>query len=459
MVSQAVTTNAMASNRLITAQALSSLGTAVSTIALSIMVFDLTGSVFQFGGVMAASTLPLVVASLIGGALLDRFSAKTLMVVADIFRAGLISALPFVADVGLVFIYLVAALIGMFSAIFNPAQVKIVSELTDQSNRVRMNSYMSVSRDGAELFGYLTGAVLVGAVGYSLTFVMDAASYLVSGLLLFGLPRLEPALAPRTGVFLMLRETPAAAMAVIRRPAMRTNLLLSTLGVVAIMAALPNCNALVIKVFERGAWGLAAQEVLVSSGMIVGGLVVSRMALRGDKNGYVAFSLAAMGVCLFFVGLSSWFWISICLMALAGMANVLTYVPSMTLFQELPDNGLKGRIIAIRTGFGQLGATTGLLAGGWVGSAIGIKNAFLVAGALGVALTLLIYLPVRVASMKKGREAWRAALSAGASRVEAKRVRGAILSGTEGVGYTPSHLHGEASRVTPQAATEEQEAR
>ena len=53
---------------------------------------QLTGSALHMGGVMAVSTFPLIVTSWIGGALLDRFSAKRVMVVADLARAVLIFA-------------------------------------------------------------------------------------------------------------------------------------------------------------------------------------------------------------------------------------------------------------------------------------------------------------------------------------------------------------------------------
>ena len=46
--------------RLYGAQGLSSLGTSVSTVALAVMVFDLTGSVLHMGGILAAATFPLV---------------------------------------------------------------------------------------------------------------------------------------------------------------------------------------------------------------------------------------------------------------------------------------------------------------------------------------------------------------------------------------------------------------
>ncbi len=98
--------------RLLSAQALSSAGTSISTVALVIMVGRLTGSALHMGGVMAVTTFPLIVTSWVGGALLDRFSAKRVMIGADLARAALILSLPFLAEVRVGLIYAVACFMG-----------------------------------------------------------------------------------------------------------------------------------------------------------------------------------------------------------------------------------------------------------------------------------------------------------------------------------------------------------
>ncbi len=92
-----------------------------------------------------------------------------------------------------------------------------------------------------------------------------------------------------------------------RQPGLRINLLLATFALAAIMMSVPNSYGLALDVFDRGAAGLAVLEVLTASGLIVGGLIFSRLSLRGDKNRYVAFSLVAMGVCLVAVSFSGLF--------------------------------------------------------------------------------------------------------------------------------------------------------
>ncbi len=174
--------------RVLAAQGLSSLGTSVSTVALAVMVFDLTGSVLHMGGVLAAATFPLVVMTFFGGALLDRFEARRLMVVADVARAAMMLMMPLAASRSVGFIYVVAAAVGVFSALFNPSQVKLIGELVPADGLVKANSYLSIAREGAELGGYLVGGALVVVLGYTVTFIADAASYLISATFLFALP-------------------------------------------------------------------------------------------------------------------------------------------------------------------------------------------------------------------------------------------------------------------------------
>ena len=185
--------------------------------------------------------------------------------------------------------------------------------------------------------------------------------------------------------------------------------------------------------------------------MILGGLLVSRLKLSGDKNAYVSFALVAMGICFLGVSFSPVFWLSIALIGVGGVFNVMTFVPSITLFQELPQEAYKGRMIAIRAGFGQIGVTCGLLIGGGLGSLLGIREAFLIAGLIGIGLTTSIYLPHRVAALRRSRTAWSAAIAGGACRRDARVLANLAMLGEElceepvlqpmpvaagGVGYT-----------------------
>ena len=360
------------------------------------MVFDLTGSVLHMGGILAASTLPLVFMSFVGGALLDRFDGRRLMVVADMARAVLIMATPFAAGVSIGLVYVVAAGMGVFSAIFNPSQVKVVGDIAAPGELVRANSYMSLARDGMELGGYLLGGVLAATVGYLATFAIDSFSYALSALLLLGLPAGAPRSDRGATVGRLLRESPAVLRRILARPSLRTNVLMAVLPMVAIMMSLPNAYGLALQVYERGPRGFASMEVITAGGWIVGGIIASRVNYKGDRNKYVFWSILSMAACFVGVGLSREFWLGVALLALGAVANVGVIVGSMTLFQEIEPRPDKGRIIAIRAGFGQMGTTLGLVLGGYLGSTLGIRQVFLVSGVAGALLAVVTFVPYGV---------------------------------------------------------------
>jgi MFS family permease len=426
--------------RILAAQGLSSIGTSMSTVALAVMVFRLTGSVLQMGGIMAASTLPLVLTAWVGGAFLDRYSARNIMVVSDVVRAVLIFSLPFLARQNVGLVYAIAALMGIFSGVFNPGQIKLIGEIVPPGRLVKANSYLGVARDGSELVGYLVGGVVasvagisllgVTITGYTFAFVIDAISYVVSAGLLIWLPRgaMFEGAPPKLRV--LVAQSPGVFARLWRRPALRTNLLLAVFAMGATMMNMPNSYALALQVFKRGSLGLAALEVFVAAGLIAGGLVVSRMQLSGDKNGYAFVSLMAMAACCVAVSFSGLFWASIVLMGLAGAASVGVFVPSITMFQEIPASPDKGRLIALRASFGQLGVAAGFVVGGLVGREIGSKQAFFVSGVVAVVLGLLIYAPYRLGASRRSRTAWAEATQAGATRSAARQLaRQAAYSG------------------------------
>jgi MFS family permease len=382
--------------RILLAQGLSSLGTSISTVALAVMVFARTGSVLHMGGILAAATLPVVVMTFLGGALLDRYPSRRLMIVADLARAGLIMTMPFAASRSVALVYVVAAALGTFTAVFNPAQVRLVGELADPDALVRANSYLSVARDGCELGGYLAGGVLVYALGYFVTFALDGVSYLASAVTLAGLVVLErPVIAVR--LRLLVAESPRAIVAIWSSTKLRANMLMALFAGVSIMMTVPNAYALALEVYGRGPQGFAAMETVTAAGWIVGGLLAGRLNFSGDRNTYTFLSAAVMAMLYVGVGLSGNFWVAVFLLAAVAVANVGLVVASMTLFQEIEERPDKGRIISARMGFGALATLLGFVLGGALGQLLGVSRLFVLCGVACLLLSAAAYLPYRFA--------------------------------------------------------------
>src|SRR5660398_196420 len=280
--------------------------------------------------------------------------------------------------------------------------------LAEEAGVVLADSYLSVSREGAEIGGYLVGGALVASLGYFATFTVDAATYGVSALLLLGLPDTGGGEKGTPRLRHLLKGSLQAVDGIWRSKRLRTNLLFALLPFPFLMMGTPNAYGLALDVFDKGPQGFALMEVLTSGGWIAGGLIAGRMNFRGDRNSYVYWSSIAMAACMVAVGLSGSFWLAVAFLTLGAVANVGLIVGSMTLYQEIEERPDKGRMIAIRAGFGQTSMTLGLLGGGILGEYIGITNVFWVIGLAGAVLGTLVYLPYRMRGSAGGGEPMRA---------------------------------------------------
>src|SRR5919202_5673735 len=83
-----------------TAQLISTMGSGLSALAASILVYRLTGSALSVGLMLMATALPSVFVGLIAGVFVDRFDRKRIMIAADLIRFVLVLSIPFLLPSG-----------------------------------------------------------------------------------------------------------------------------------------------------------------------------------------------------------------------------------------------------------------------------------------------------------------------------------------------------------------------
>lgn len=125
--------------RLFLAQTASRAGDAFRTVAMAIVVFQLTGSGLGTAGVVVAEILPVLLLAPIAGELVDRLPRRNVMIAADVWRAGLLALLPLV-DTQVGAVYAVAFGLSVGSVFFNPASSSLVPTLVAERQLVAANS-------------------------------------------------------------------------------------------------------------------------------------------------------------------------------------------------------------------------------------------------------------------------------------------------------------------------------
>jgi MFS family permease len=169
------------------AQSTSAMGDGVVIVAIALFVTDLTDDPTQVGIVLAAYLVPLIAFLLIGGVWADRLPRERVMVSADVARAtlhALLAALIFTDTVEIWQIVAIEACYGSAQAFFQPAYTGIVPRTVPPGEVQEAQALSSLTLNLAELTGPAIATALVLGVGAGWAFLLDAATFVVSALLL-----------------------------------------------------------------------------------------------------------------------------------------------------------------------------------------------------------------------------------------------------------------------------------
>ncbi|NJC73884.1 MFS transporter [Planosporangium thailandense] len=173
------------------------IGTQVTTLALPLTALAaLHASAGQVAALAATGTAPFLLLGLPAGAIVDRCRPRRLMVSADLIRAALLISVPLAFAAGVLtlpHLYVVAAGIGALSVPFDVASLSVLPALVRPGRIAAANVRLEATRAIAETGGPALGGALVQAITAPVALVVDAVSYLLSALLLHGLPALPPA--------------------------------------------------------------------------------------------------------------------------------------------------------------------------------------------------------------------------------------------------------------------------
>ena len=158
----------------------------MATIALTADVTDRTHSPWWVSALFIVTFLPSVIVGLVAGPLVDRLSRKKLIVAADIARIGVFVALPFVGSA--LAIVALAAVAGVANSFFRPAVLAGVPNLIPEEDLAHGTSLLQATDWAAATLGPILGGVIVSASGPDLVYWINAATFLLSVLLLLRIP-------------------------------------------------------------------------------------------------------------------------------------------------------------------------------------------------------------------------------------------------------------------------------
>ena len=160
---------------------LSTLGSQVSRLGLILYVFGTHGEIISLSLLIVVDTLPGAVAAPLAGAVVDGLSKRLVMVVSDLSRMILMLVILVHPSLGV--IYLMTALHSVATVFFQPARSAAIPLIVKQEDLVRANGVEQSAANLTLIAGPVLGAILLRQFGLTATLLFDAASFLVSALM------------------------------------------------------------------------------------------------------------------------------------------------------------------------------------------------------------------------------------------------------------------------------------
>ncbi len=371
------------------------IGMWMQSIALSWLIYRLTGSSTQLGLVNFCNQLPVLLLVSLGGIVADRYDRRRIVIRTQatcMFLSALLAFLTLSDLIQVWHLYCVAIAYGLTQAFDMPARQALVVELVgkeDLPNAIILNSSMI---NGARLIGPAVAGFVIEYVGEGWCFAINSASYIgvLSGLFAMKLAShlYDQDSAPlqhyKEGLHFVFGNFPVLAI-------------LFMLGSISLLAApqVVLMPAVVKDVLHGDANTMGYLMTMSGVGAFVGALALALKKKAAGMENIIAGCMLACGVTFIIFGHSKTIWFSMLLMAPIGLSIMGQMATSNTLIQTLVPDHLRGQIMSFHAMMFMGGSPVGALLSGWAAEQIGIPLTFTIAGCLMLAIGLTFCFQLR----------------------------------------------------------------
>ncbi|MCU0513794.1 MAG: MFS transporter [Anaerolineae bacterium] len=314
-------------------------------------LYERTRDPFALGLVGLVQVLPVMLLSLPGGYIADRYNRRlvTLLSQLVLVACSLVLAYLSITDGALPWIYLCLAVIGAARAFNNPAEGALTPETVPEEHYFNAATWSSSVWQFSAITGPAIGGLLIALAGSATpVYIFNALAglVLVSVLLLlrtkaknYALPEETPLQSLRAGLR-FLQSTPVILASI-------------TLDMFAVLlgGAVFLLPVYASDILQVDAVGLGILRAAPSMGALVMALYLARRPPFQRAGVTLLWAVAGFGVATIFFGLSTSFWLSVLMLALTGALDNISVVIRHTLILTHTPNAMRGRVGAVNSVF------------------------------------------------------------------------------------------------------------
>jgi len=281
--------------RLFSAQVIALVGTGMTTVALTLLAYDMVkeNAGIVLGTALAFKMVAYVVFAPIIGGLAHRFPRKPLLISLDVVRAGIVLLMPFVTEVWQ--IYLLIFLLNLFSAGFKPVFAATIPDiLPDERQYTKALSYSRLAYDLENLLSPMLAGIALLVTTYTGLFAANSIAFLISAALI--LFTVLPVSQPQDRVGGIWQEISFGVIAYMRTPRLRALLTLYIAVACASAMVIVNTVVYVKELMQGSDTQVAAAFAAAGFGSMLAALSVPRLLDSVADRPVMLTGAACMGI-------------------------------------------------------------------------------------------------------------------------------------------------------------------
>jgi MFS family permease len=328
-------------------QLVSTMGSALTSLAASILVFRLTSSAMSVGLMLMATAAPSLLVGLFAGVLVDRFDRKKIMITADLVRAVLVFLIPFLVPHNIIWLYVIVLLTSAIGQFFDPAHESVLPEVASEAELAAANSLMAISAFGSTAIGFAASGLIASSADIKWAFFLDAASFLFSAACIF-LIRVKPLEAEEdTSAAVVIKNLQAGLRKLFDTPILRS---LFTAQIPTLLAfGLSNALLLpfALKALKATEFEYGLQEGLTSIGFVLASLLMAGLFDRMREGAWIASGYLGMALAGIAYSFTHSIPLAIVIVTFSGFFNAPSSIGRRLVIQRNTPREMRGRVNSV----------------------------------------------------------------------------------------------------------------
>lgn len=322
------------------------IGTWIQQIAMSWLVYRLTGSIFLLAMVTFMSQIPILLVTPFVSVFVDRIDKRKILIFTQSFsmcQALLLALLTFSGSIAVWHILLLSLLLGCVNALDNPTRQAFYPGLVPQAHLGNAIALNSTVINGSRLIGPAIGGILIGMLGESWCFLLNGISYIgvIFALFLMKLPHS----APQNNRQNLLTDLAEGFTYVSSSIPLRALLLLMCVVSFFGLPLMTFFPAYVKDILGGDSTMLGYLLSCTGIGSLSAALLLAVRRSVPGLSKVISISAFLLGLCLLQISFIATPWMAAILCVFIGFTIIATVASINTLLQTLSDEDKRGRVM------------------------------------------------------------------------------------------------------------------